>query len=221
MRLAFTRQYPKADFERLCKRQRDSSGRSLQSGHVTYLPTIKAAAKSSKKEAQLVRKNFKQLAADNDWSSAQLHAKIRKKYAGGKKAHGRTFILGAQPTNAVSKAIERASNWYKRGEAAYQLLLDKKGKHAKAIAALEAMIKSSKQWCTKFEKIIGELRRAKGTKAKSSKWLSPALERGLDRSLIQPPVDSTRVCPVRHGRYRSGLGFHFHACHVHSHRSRR
>jgi len=165
MRLAFARQYTKADLERLCKLRRARSGKPLLSGHVTYLLTIKAAAKANKKETRLARKNFEKMATENDWSPSQLHAEIRKKYAGGKKTHGRTFIMESQPTNAVNKAIEQASNWQKRSEAAYQLLLNSKGKQEKAIAAFAAMLKSSKQWCGEIEKRLSKLRGTKGIKA--------------------------------------------------------
>jgi len=80
MRLAFARQYTKADLERLCKLRRARSGKPLLSGHVTYLLTIEAAVKASKKKGQLTRKDFEQLATDADWSLAQLHAAIRKEY---------------------------------------------------------------------------------------------------------------------------------------------
>jgi len=96
---------------------------------------------------------------------AQLHAEIRKEYGGGKKVHGRTYKSEKLPVVAVSKAIELAGNWQKRSEAAFQLLQDLNGKHGKAITALEAMIKSSKQWCTEIEKRVSKLRRTKGTKA--------------------------------------------------------
>jgi len=166
MRLAFARQYTKADLARLCKLRRARSSKPLLSGHVTYLLTIEAAVKASKKRVQLTRRDFEQLAADGDWSPAQLHAEIRKEFGGGKKIHGRTYKSEKLPV-AVNKAIELASNWQKRSEAAYQLFLDSKGKHEKALTAFEAMLKSSKQWCGKVEKLIGELRFTKDTKAKS------------------------------------------------------
>ena len=73
--------------------------------------------------------------------------------------------MESQPTNAVNKAIEQASNWQKRSEAAYQLLLNSKGKQEKAIAAFAAMLKSSKQWCGEIEKRLSKLRGTKGIKA--------------------------------------------------------
>ena len=94
-----------------------------------------------------------------------MHAEIRKEYGGGKKVHGRTYKSEKLPVVAVSKAIELAGNWQKRSEAAFQRLQDLNEKPEKAIAALEAMIKSSKQWCTEIEKRVSKLRRTKGTKA--------------------------------------------------------
>lgn len=149
----FYRLYDDSELQKLRSIRRADSDLPLNSGHVTYLLTIKTSVPGYGKSPESARHNFAVEAAKKNYTPAQLNAAIRR-------ACGRDFTNKGRPLAvpesdlAVRQVVDEAIAWAKRCRTTWETLTIREPKPTKECQQLRKLLVACREFCIAAEALF-------------------------------------------------------------------